>query len=57
MKNLAEQNLLNVKNKIVSDGFSGDDFDDIRHNLEFWENDFERRVGVPYDSGNIKREI
>lgn len=38
-------------------GFTQEDFDDIKSNLIFWENDFIRRVGISYDESEIRREV
>ena len=38
-------------------GFTSDDFSDIETNLNYWEQDFKRRVGASYDESDIKREI
>lgn len=38
-------------------GFTNDDFSDIETNLNYWEQDFKRRVGASYDESDVKREI
>ena len=38
-------------------GFTQEDFEDIRNNLTFWENDFIRKVGVSYDESDFDRGI
>lgn len=38
-------------------GFTNDDFSDIEINLDYWERDFKKRVGVSYDESDIKREV
>lgn len=38
-------------------GFTKEDFEEISTNLNYWEADFRKRAGVPYDEGDRKREI
>ena len=38
-------------------GFTQEDYDDVKNNLDFWENDFKRRVGVSYDESDFNREV
>lgn len=38
-------------------GFTNEDFEEIHRNLKLWEKSFERKVGVPYDEADFKRDI
>ena len=38
-------------------GFTDEDYADIKHNLEIWEKDFEKRMGICYGESNLRREI
>lgn len=50
----ANRKILNNAQKL---GFTVEDFDDIKRNLQFWETDFIERVGLSYDEANIKRDV
>lgn len=37
--------------------FADEEYEEIAANLQYWESDFQRRVGKSYDESDIKREI
>lgn len=47
--------------KILKNGsklkFTNEDYEEIRHNLDFWEKDFTERTGLSYDEAEIKRDV